>query len=146
MDNRNFLSDLLDSIDSISKILLLDVWWRRHASIVDLRRDLSCRNDFEIIYRIKHIINTNSEKILGYSIIVFKESKIDPCDGKQWFFQWWFVDEIGLNKEFSCMDIYSEGNKITLIASVNVVPRIPNEMSHIIEYRNGVLKITLDKE
>lgn len=145
MDN-NYLLNLLDSIDPTSKVLLLSLWWRRHASIVDIRKELNLNNDFDIIYRIKHVINANSEKLLGYPIVVFKESQIDPYDGKQWFFQWWFVDEMKFIEENSCIDVYFESNKIILMANVKSKPKIQPEMARVIEYKNGLLKVTLDKE
>lgn len=138
---------LLDALDEKSKALLLYLWWYRHADIFELRHAVKTSSDFEILHRLKDIINVRSAEILGKPIISFEESKIDPLTGKKVLFNWWFLEDATLSQgDRPLIDAFEERERFVVIVQV------PNTFGQfdvgnsLVEYKNGVLKITLHKE
>ncbi|MDO9509086.1 MAG: hypothetical protein Q7I97_07090 [Thermovirgaceae bacterium] len=147
MNEDNGFPLLLEALDEKSRALFWHVWWRRHADISELRRIMNVSSDFEILFRIRDVINARAKEILGRPVLFFKESRVDPVSGRRLAFRWWFLDEIDLfGGESTVVDTFQEDGRFVVIMQVPGISRLSEASPPVVEYRNGVLKITLDKE
>lgn len=139
------LAQLLEVLDEKSRAILWYLWWHRHAEISELRNLIDAPGDFEILHRLKDVINKNAQHLWGKPVVGFEQSKTDPLTGEKILFSWWFLDEDDIsissgNKPL--VDIFNEKENITIIAQL---PTSVNLSQPEIEYKNGVLKIRLRK-
>ncbi len=143
--NEGNLTQFLENLDEKSRALLWYLWWHRHANISELREVIDVSSDFEVLHRLKEVINEKAKKLLGKLIVNFEPSKIDPYTGEKVFFSWWLLDEedstlLGENKQL--VDIFNEKDNITIIAQL---PATVDFTSPEIQFKNSILKIKLKK-
>jgi hypothetical protein len=147
MSESRDLPLLLKALDEKSRALVWYVWWHRYADISELRRVVSASSDFEILLRIRDVINLRANEVLGRPVLSFEESRVDPVSGGRFAFRWWFLEEINCpEREDPLVDVFQESGRFVVITQVPGAPRLSGLFPPVVEYRNGVLKITLDKE
>ena len=57
---RKELTRLLQVLDEKSRAILWHLWWHRHAGISELRELIDAASDFEVLYRLREVINEQS--------------------------------------------------------------------------------------
>ena len=139
------LAQLLQVLDEKSRAMLWHLWWHRHAGISELRELIDAPNDFEVLYRLREVINEQSLRLWGRPIVNFEQSKMDSRNGAIVLFNWWFLD--GENFPISderkpLVDIFCEKDSISIIAQV---PTSVDPTHHEFSYKNGILKVRLGK-
>ncbi len=143
--DKKGLAQFLQSLDEKSRAILWHLWWRQHAEISELRNLFDTSDDFEVLYRLKEIINGKSQELWGKPIVSFEQSKIDTLTGEKVLFSWWFVGEedaliSGGGK--ALVDVFNEKDSVIVIAQL---PTSVNLTEPDIQFRNGVLKVKFKK-
>lgn len=140
------LSQLLDALDEKSRAMLWHLWWHRHAEISELRQLFNAASDFEVLHRLKEVINEKARKLWGKPIVGFQQSKVDPLTGANVLFSWWLLDEENVlmsGGDKPLVDVFNEKDSITVIAQL---PTSVDPAHTDIQFRNGILKVKLKKE
>jgi HSP20 family molecular chaperone IbpA len=143
--SRKGLDQLLQVLDEKSRAMLWHLWWHRHAGISELRELIDAASDFEVLYRLREVINEQSLKLWGRPIVSFEQSKVDSRSGTMVLFSWWFQDEENVpvsDENKPLVDIFCEKESISIIAQV---PTSVDQTQRKVFYKNGVLKIQLGK-
>ena len=140
------LSQLLDALDEKSRAILWYLWWHRHAEIAELRELTNAAGDFEVLYRLKEVINEQSQRLWGRSVVGFEQSRMDSSIGEMVLFSWWFLDEDNVpspagNKPL--VDVFNEKDSLSIIAQV---PTSVDPTQREVSYKNGILKVRLGKK
>lgn len=142
---RKELTQLIQVLDEKNRAMLWHLWWHRHADISDLREIIDAASDFEVLYRLKEVINKQALRLWGRPVVGFEQVKIDFLSGEKVLFSWWFLDEenapisVG-NKPL--VDIFNEKESISIIAQV---PTSVDLAQREVLYKNGILKVRLEK-
>jgi HSP20 family molecular chaperone IbpA len=139
------LAQLLQVLDEKSRAMLWYLWWHRHAEISELR-ELVDATDFEVLYRLKEVINEQAQRLWGRPIVSFEQSRMDSRNGETVLFSWWFLDEENVpisagNKPL--IDIFNEKDSVSIIAQV---PTSVDPTQREVSYKNGILKVRLAKK
>jgi HSP20 family molecular chaperone IbpA len=139
------LSQLLDVLDEKSRAILWYLWRNRHAEISELRELINATGDFEILYRLKEVINEQSQRLWGRSVVSFEQSRMDSRIGEMVLFSWWFLDEENIpsstgNKPL--VDVFNDKDNLSIIAQV---PTSVDPTQREISYKNGVLEVRFKK-
>ena len=142
---RKGLTQLLQAIDEKSRAMLWHLWWHRHADISELRELIDAASDFEVLYRLKEVINEQALRLWGRPVVSFEQARIDSLSGEKVLFSWWFLDEENVpisdgNKPL--VDLFNEKESISIIAQV---PTSVDPTHHEFCYKNGILKVGLEK-
>lgn len=139
------LARLLSALDEKSRAVVWHLWWHRHAEIAELRQLIDASGDFEILYRLKEVINGEARKLWGKPAVSFEHSKVDPFSGDKVVFHWWFLDEENVplsRRHRPLVDVFDEKEYVTVIAQLTTpVDPTPAET----QFRNGILKVRLRK-
>jgi HSP20 family molecular chaperone IbpA len=142
---RKELTRLLQVLDEKSRAILWHLWWRRHADISELRELIETASDFEVLYRLKDVINEQALKLWGRPAVGFEQSRIDSLSGEKILFSWWFLDEedISVSDETKpLVDMFNEKESISIIAQV---PASVDPAHLEVCIKNGILKVGLEK-
>ena len=142
---RKGLTQLLQVIDEKSRAMLWHLWWHRHAGISELRELIDAASDFEVLYRLKEVINEQALRLWGRPVVSFEQARIDPLSGQKVMFSWWFLDEENVpisdgNKPL--VDLFNEKDSISIIAQV---PTSVDPAHYKFFFKNGILKVGLEK-
>jgi hypothetical protein len=142
---RKELTQLIQVLDEKSRAMLWHLWWHRHADISELRELIDAASDFDVLYRLKEVINKQALRLWGRPVVSFEQARIDSLSGAMVLFNWWFLDEENIsvsdgNKPL--VDIFNEKESISIIAQV---PTSVDPAHHEFCYKNGVLKVGLGK-
>lgn len=139
------LAQLLEVLDEKSRAILWHLWWYRHAEISELRNLLDASGDFEVLHRLKDVINEKSQKLWGKPMVGFEQSKTDPVTGDKVLFSWWFLNEENVpisGGDRPLVDVFSEKDGVTVIAQL---PTSVDPDQYELEYKNGILKVRFKK-
>ncbi len=145
IESEENLSQLLDVLDEKSRAILWHLWWHGHAEISELRNLIDTPGDFEVLHRLKDVINEESQKLWGKPMVGFEQSKLDPVTGEKVLFRWWFLNREsvpipGGNRPL--VDVLNEKNDVMVIAQL---PASVDPDDTDIQVRNGLLKVRLGK-
>ena len=139
------LSQLLDALDEKSRAILWYLWWHRHAEISELRELIDATGDFEVLYRLKEVINEQAQRLWGRPIVSFEQSRMDSRIGEMVLFSWWFLDEENVPispGHKPLVDVFNEKDSLSIIAQV---PTSVDPTQREVSYKNGILKVRLEK-
>lgn len=141
------LAQLLEVLDERSRAILWHLWWHQHAEISELRELIDAPSDFEVLHRLKEVINEKSQRLWGKPIVGFEQSKFDPISGEKVLFSWWFLDEDNVpisGGDKPLVDVFHEKDGITIIAQL---PASVDVDQTDVRFKNGIfiLKIRLRK-
>ncbi len=164
----------MNELDDKSRAIVSYLLTKKHAKINELS-NLINENDSVTLIKIKEIINPLTKKIFGNPILFFKESAIDPSEGKKVLFSWWLENatEIVEEQKKELVEVFDEKNYVKIVMELPESKNINAEISEnelivtaeksnekickkiplpapakeIIEkkYNNGVLEIKLKK-
>lgn len=117
--NQETINNIMQSLDPASKIIVTYLWQNKHAAIDELAVLYGSPSHMHILLKIKEVINPLAEKITGYPLLVFEESRIDPENGRKIMFNWWIADEErrNLRREFF-LDLFDEGDLIRIVMEI----------------------------
>jgi len=119
-----------ETIDNISAQLSADgldilwyLWEKRHAKIDQLAELIDAPNHMHVLMEIRETINPVAEKIVGFPVLSFERSKIDPETGEPVLFSWWLAGqpEERTRSEDRLLDIFDEGSHIQVIMEIKGV-------------------------
>ena len=140
------LARLFEVLDEKSRAILWHLWWHRHAEISELRELIDAPGDFEVLRRLREVINEKAQKLWGKPIVGFKQAKIDPLSGEKVLFSWWFLSEEDIpisGGDRPLVDVFSEKDGVTVIAQLPTSV----DLGHTdIQFKNGILKVRLRKK
>jgi len=139
------LAQLLGVLDERSRAILWHLWWHQHAEISELREIIDGPSDFEVLHRLKEVINEKSQRLWGKPIVGFEQSRTDPVTGEKVLFSWWFLDEENVpisGGDKPLVDVFHEKDGITIIAQL---PASVDVDQTDVRFKNGILKIRLRK-
>lgn len=139
------LDQLFEMLDEKSRSILWHLWWHRYADITELRELINVVSDFEVLLRLKEVINRKAQELWGEAIVSFEESKIDPLTGEKILFCWWFMDGEDMPAIYGnkpLVDIFNEKETVTVIAQLPASV----DLTHAdINCKNNVLRIKMKK-
>ena len=158
-ETREGLTELLEVLDERSRAILWHLWWRRHAPISELRDLIDVASDYEVLFRLKEIINSKSRELWGRPVVSFEESKTDPFTGEKVPFSWWLVDGEDaptVDRDRPLVDMFQEKDTVTIIVQLPgwddpVDPKAEDKNSpppikvNDVKYKNGILQVRLKK-
>jgi len=139
------LSQLLDALDEKSRAILWYLWWHRHAEISELRELIDATGDFAVLYRLKEVINEQSQRLWGRSVVSFEQSRMDSRIGEMVLFSRWFLDEENVPispGHKPLVDVFNEKDSVSIVAQV---PTSVDPTQREVLYKNGILKVRLEK-
>lgn len=140
------LAQLLEVLDQKSRAILWHLWWHRHVEISQLRELIDASTDFEVLFRLRDVINRKAQKLWGKSIVGFEQGKVDPLTGEKVLFSWWFLDEeneLLANNSRPLVDVFEEKDSVVIIAQL---PGLSELSPPEAEFRNRIVKVRLKKE
>jgi hypothetical protein len=140
------LAQLLEPLDAKSRAILWHLWWHRHAGVAELMELIDAPSAFEVLHRLKEVINVKAQHLWGKPIVGFEQSKIDPLNGEKVLFSWWFLGEGNVpmsDGDKPLVDVFNEKDGVTVIAQL---PTSADLKRTDIQFRNGILKIGLRKK
>lgn len=140
------LSQLLEILDEKSRAILWHLWWYRHAEISQLRDVINARSDFEVLHRLKDVINEGARGLWARPIVGFEQSKTDPDTGEKVLFNWWFQGEGDIpvaDRDRPLVDVFNDKDRVTVITQL---PTSADAAHPDIQLKNGVLKLRLRKK
>lgn len=143
--SKEVLTQFLEVFDEKSRAILWYLWWHRHAEISELRDIIDAPGDFEVLHRLKEVINGKAQQLWGKPIVGFEQSKTDPVSGEKVLFSWWFLDEgnIPLSGGHKLLvDVFNERDSVTVIVGL---PTSVEPAHTDIQFKNGILKVRLKK-
>ena len=145
METQKGLAQLIQALDEKNRAMLWHLWWYRHADISDLRELIEAASDFEVLHRLKEIINERALRLRGRPVVRFEQAKVDSLSGEKVMFSWWFLDEENVpvpdgNKPL--IDLFNEKESFSIIAQV---PTSVDQSQREVSYKNGILKVRLGK-
>jgi hypothetical protein len=143
--SKKGIVEFLHSLDEGSRAILCYLWWRRHAGISELRNLTGSADDFDVLFRLKEVINRKSQDLWGKPIVDFSQARIDPLTGEKVLFSWWYLDEEGLSEQATStglMDIFNEKDNVVLIAQL---PSAVDLSAPDIQIKNGILTVKFRK-
>lgn len=85
------LEKVSSELDSSSRKILLYVWDNQHATLQALAKLIEAENHWDVLNLIRNKINRISEKMVGYPMLVFERSMIDPITNQKVLFSWWII-------------------------------------------------------
>jgi len=149
----NEVTELQKKLDPTSRLIVDYFLKNKSASIRELSELVSTKSDYEVLLLIREIINTQAQDILGYPILHFKQSYIDPVTGMKLLFRWWISDEVmALLEDVGLVDIYKENDELRVVVSpLSTIEDIEIEGDFIVmkgkDFRNRVpLFYSVDSE
>ena len=74
METQKGLAQLIQTLDEKNRAMLWHLWWYRHADISDLRALIDAASDFEVLYRLKEVINERALRLRGRPVESMKFS------------------------------------------------------------------------
>ncbi|MBU4312381.1 MAG: Hsp20/alpha crystallin family protein [Candidatus Omnitrophica bacterium] len=115
--NQEGIDKIIKELDPESQSILLFVWQNRHATINELAHTYNAPNHMDVLHRIRNIINSASERLIGFPVLVFQRCKIDESTGEKIMFSWWIIgsDKFKKDKPESLLDIFDEGDYLNVI-------------------------------
>ncbi len=139
------LAQFLGVLDEKSRAILWYLWWHRHAEISELRELINAAGDFEVLYRLKEVINEQSQRLWRRPIVSFEQSRTDSRSGETVLFSWWFLVEENVpisDGHKPLVDVFNEKDGLSIIAQVSTSV---DPTQHEVLYKNGILKVRLEK-
>jgi hypothetical protein len=143
--HKKILAQFIQGLDEKSRAIVSYLWWRRHAEISELRNVDNALDDFEVLFRMKEVINRKSQDLWGRPIVSFEQVKIDPLTGEKVLFNWWFMDEGDISAsgpESVLVDVFNEKDAVVIIAQL---PAPVDLFAPDIQCKNGILRLSFRK-
>ena len=126
---------LMASVDAKSQLMIEYFLRNRYVGIRKLADLIHADSDMEVLTRVREVINPKAQEILGFPLLNFERSKIDPVTGEKIAFSWWLVEELnGFVEDDEILDVFNEKDRIRVVAC------LPPHLSNVaVEVRDDSL-------
>jgi len=107
-------------LDPLSRELLWHLWLNKHATIGELAELIAAPTHMDILFRIRQGINPVAEEVLGWSILVFEESRFDQETGEAVSFSWWLAGEVAPATAWREpeVEVFNEAQEINVVVEL----------------------------
>jgi len=171
--DRETINKIVTGLDADSSEILWFLYENRHARIDTLAKLIKASTHMDILSKIREIINPTAEKMIGYPILSFESSKIDPETGEIFTFSWWLSGQPYREGKEPLLDIFDEGadllvylelsgieedtlqlgivNNVLIIDACKdyhkeiTLPAVVKASSMVKRYKNNILQVRLKK-
>lgn len=110
------LDRLMASVDARSQLMIEYFLRNRYAGIRRLADLVHADSDMEVLMRVREVINPKAHEILGFPLLNFERSKIDPLSGAKIVFSWWVAEELSeFGGDDEILDIFHEKDRIRVV-------------------------------
>ena len=113
------MNQLMNMLDKKSVQILIYLLKERHAGIRKLADLIDASSDMEVLVKIREVINPKVQETMGWPLIIFEQSKLDPLTGQKITFSWWLneelVDDVPNGK---LLDFHDEKDTLRVVASI----------------------------
>ena len=114
--SQESVDKIASELDHKSRTIVYYIWQNRYAPIEELASLCDASNHMDVLLRIKEVINPLAEKTIGYPLLVFEKSKIDPETGRKILFSWWLIGGEGIEaRRGTLFDLFDEGKYLRII-------------------------------
>jgi HSP20 family molecular chaperone IbpA len=110
------LDQLIASVDDKSQLIINFFFRNRYAGIRRLADLIHADSDMEVLMRVREVINAKAQEILGFPLLNFERSKIDPLTGEKIVFSWWTADKLTGFEDNEILDVFNEEDRIRIVA------------------------------
>lgn len=113
--------DLLwQELDSTGKAVVSYLLEHRYADLDELATYAGVSNHMELLLAIRENINPKAQRVLGFPLLSFAESRYDPASGKKLCFKWWLSEAVIASAGLKTpprddVDIFEDGSSITVL-------------------------------
>jgi hypothetical protein len=143
--DKNKMAKFLDSLDEKSRAIFWYLRWNRHADISALRQVGDITDDYDVLFRLKEVINCKALNIWGKQVASFEQSRYDLYTGQKVLFSWWYTgedDAVDLATHSPLVDIFNEKDNVVIIAQLPAAVSLDDPE---IKIKNGILRFKLKK-
>jgi len=113
------LDGLMAIVDDKSKLMIEFFLRNRYAGIRRLADLIHADSDMEVLMRVREVINPKAQDVLGFPLLNFERSKIDPLTGEKILFSWWMAEELDeFAKDDHILDVFKEKYWIRVVTSL----------------------------
>lgn len=110
------LDRLMASVDAKSQLMVEYFLRNRYAGIRKLADLIYADSDMEVLMRVREVINPKAHEILGFPLLNFERSKIDPLSGAKIVFSWWVAEELSeFGGDDEILDVFHEKDRIRVV-------------------------------
>lgn len=117
-DEETDFSRFMGSLDERSREIVWYFLRNRHAGIRELATLINAETDQDVLTRVRDVINSKADEILGKPLLNFEESKIDPVTGDKILFNWWLREDTPLPTPEGLLDVFDEGDSLVVITEL----------------------------
>jgi len=118
--NQETVEKIAAQLDQDSQDIIWYLWDKRHAGIDRLSELIDAPNHMHVLMNIRETINPVAEKVIGYPILSFERSRIDPETGKAVLFSWWLMGNHDkcVHSDDRLLDIFDEESCLQVVMEV----------------------------
>jgi hypothetical protein len=139
--NHSITGIFFEMLDEKSRLILMTLSKRGYATLDELSVAAQSTH-YEVLQRLREVINPLSIRQFGKPFAVFMESNSDPLTGEKILFSWW------LNQEFShepdLVEVTEEDESIYLTTKLAGLD-LPRSMRATATFNHGILEVTVQK-
>ncbi|WP_139163871.1 Hsp20/alpha crystallin family protein [Desulfoluna spongiiphila] len=119
------VASLAEKLDDSCRAILMHLWERGHARIVELAEVCGTDNHMDVLMHVKDAINPMAVKTMGCPILSFERKRVDPGTGETVLFSWWLAGspQRGTAQRERLLDLFDEGGHYQVILDVKGVER-----------------------
>lgn len=115
------IEKISSELEKVDRSILRTISEKQYATIRGLAVLYNAPNHMDVLHRIRNVINPLSEKILGFPLLVFEKSRVEPITGEKILFSWWLIGELDTSPQQTAplLDLFDEGDHLLLIIELN---------------------------
>ena len=143
--DKKEMAKFLDSLDEKSRAIFWYLRWNRHADISALRQVGDTTDDYDVLFRLKEVINYQALNIWGKQVASFEQSRYDLYTGEKVLFSWWYTgedDAVDFAAHSPLVDIFNEKDNVVIIVQLPAAVSLDDPE---IKIKNGILRLKLKK-
>jgi len=130
-----------DGLDEKSRQILFALSTTGHATLDELS-EAAHATHFEVLQRLREVINPESEQRFGVPFATFNESRTDVLTGERILFSWWLNDEY--LKDAGYAEVAEEEREIFITAEL-AGSDLPRSMRASATFSHGILAVRVMK-
>jgi len=138
---HNGQTALFDHLDEGSRAILAALYERRYATLDDLS-SITGLPHYDVLHRLREIINPLSVKHRGRPIAVFREVATDLATGRQIGFAWWLNDDSPVKVD--AVEVVETADALILTLN-RTGGNLPRSVEAHATFRHGLLEIRIEK-
>lgn len=139
--NHSNTGIFLDTLDESSRLILFTLSTNGYATLDELSQ-ASQSTHFEVLHRLREVINPESIRRFGIPLVVFRESKTDPLTGEKIPFSWWLNEEFC--HESGQVEVTEDEEQIFMTVEL-AGSDLPRTMRASATFNHGILEVQIKK-